>query len=256
MKTVLLYYFYIPQNKGITNIYDLHFKHLKHYLYLFNRKIIILGIDDTNDLETIEYFKKIIKNKLEDDNIEFYVSENHKEYRDGKIFKEFLMDKLDDYEDSLVFFAHSKGTHDQNNENTEMWISSMYYFNLEFMDDVINKILNSRYISYGANYMHWRFRNKFSWIYSGSFQWININKLKKFISELHYNIDDIYEKNLKRYFAEDLLGNLYNSELQAHYKMNNNMEHFNDYTQIQNHIKFIYGMDEHKKFIEFYNSIK
>lgn len=189
----LIYHLWIPQKWGNweNRIYQIHLLCLKKYKNLFTNAIFILSTDDISDINRI--------NKIESDiisigwkgNIKFKIRRNNADLREGKTFYNDLILNLNKYK-GLTFFAHSKGMTNnamggfdgRNIDSIEQWITSMYYLNLNFFNEVIDNLLNgvSIDICYGALLTRqtsiW---NKESWQYNGSFIWINTKKLYDYI---------------------------------------------------------------------------
>jgi hypothetical protein len=148
---------------------------LERYKSIFDgEKVIYIATDDevTNESEMIykSYFSF-----LENSNIK--IVKNHPDNRESEYFIQQLSDlkELAD-EDSITFYAHTKGGTYNSNDNVLRWITSMYFFNLEqenlltvekFMidDKAFSGIFRVDKI-----WDPWVLSN---WHYSGTFFWMN-----------------------------------------------------------------------------------
>lgn len=276
MKKLLFYYCYIPTDfyaltRSVKFVYNMHFKLLREYANIFDKVHIHFGIDNPDDTELLEQWKNIFEKIFEKDKLNFFIHKNNKVSRDTGIYRDYLIKDLILYKDYLVFFAHSKGVgnvsvdyHLKLRDKFDIyeWIIALYYFNLHNFDK-IEKILEEK-ISYGSMFLNlmnldlpkgtYR-RNIYGWIYSGSFQWININALLNFIKLNNINLDRLPNIN-QRYFSEDFLGTIFPESMAGRY-MNKNIENtlfFNDYQDVETHIKYLYP-DEWIDFLKFFDNI-
>ena len=180
-------------------------------------------------------FIQILKNVK---SIRFINEKNDSKFREGIIYKKYIIDKLNDY-DGLTFFAHSKGVSNnyglEHIDNLKLWIFSMYYLNFNWLNEVKNSIgefstFGNKYC-YGALYFKdERHNNIHNWFYSGSFQWINTKKLYKYIKDNNICIDQFISEENERLMrcAELFLGSVLPEENCAFH----NDEHFNKHTEL------------------------
>lgn len=280
MKKVLLYYCYCYPYKyeeleeHIKYGYEMHFYLLEHYKDIFNEVQIVLGIDNQNNpYEILKFYKEKFTEIFKDKKLEITLIENDPVYRDAMVYKYVFAKQLEKYNDCLLFFAQAKGlgnVNDKVNFLDELitiyeWVYGLYYFNLENPKEVELLLTKAEdYICYGSMFLDFsipknaekggdkfgvRF-NKTKWIYSGSFQWINVNKLKNYIKENSINLDRI--PIMKRFFSEDFLGNILPVKYAAGAKT---YRYYDDYNEIDAHIKDLYPdqyMDFLNNFTEFF----
>jgi hypothetical protein len=222
-KLRLIFSYYITPDNEISFIHKLHIYLLRKYAYIFTNIDIIITIDDINNEEAINNHKNYISDFLNVDSLTFYVEQNDSYLREGNIYVKYVIDKLDEYSknDDLIFFGHTKGLTNPQNlnniENTKMWVSLMYFMNLDYLYEVIGKLLDvSRidfkdYICYGSLYHihHNTTITKYTWMYMGSFHWINPKRLINHINENNIDIDFVHKILIKnRTAAETFLPNI------------------------------------------------
>ena len=134
-KLRLIFSYYITPNNEITYMHRLHMHLLQKYVNVFSIIDIYLCIDDIHNIDLIEKHKSFIQETLNCE-INFFIEQNDQYYREGNIYINYVINKLDEYAktDDLIFFAHTKGLTNEKNlnnlENTKQWVSLMYYMNL------------------------------------------------------------------------------------------------------------------------------
>ena len=276
MRKILLYYLYITNDffERITNLANIEC--LRKYSYIFDEARIILSIDDTKNFQLINKIEHLFLDMGFNGNVSFSVHKND-EYRESRIVKSEIADKLKDYGEDLVFFAHGKGYSnlDTGYEKASMlhWIIGCYYLSLEFIQEGINLItgmntfsaygsfplvqpgekkLPGDYLSKDEQYLG---RIKYHWCYSGTFFWLNPAKLYDHLAIFRQETPLIFD----RYYSEKYLGNVMSYEGNAtghnliYLWSTNNM--YNDGVA-ESCVRFILR-DENDiaKYYEFYNSI-
>lgn len=271
MKLRLIYSLYIKDDLCNDDIYQIHYKLIKKYKYVFDEIIIIFVMQDNYDI--VFRLKSLFIDLLDGiKSITFITETNDQNYREGIIYKNYIIDNLNEY-DGLTFFAHSKGVSNmyglEHIDNLKLWIFSMYYLNLNWIDEVKNSI--SEYSTFGNKYCYGglyfkdkRHNNVHNWFYSGSFQWINTKKLYKYIKDNNIDISQYISKEnerLKR-CAELFLGSILLEENCAfhndeHYNKNTELFNFSgweiSYEHINEMIKAYLKPWEYDKLIEEYN---
>ena len=227
MNLRLVYYYWIP-NDGGSNIMNIHHNCLKYYKDIFDEAIFIISIDDLNDKEKLKNTQNLFLS-FGFKNIKFKIRQNDPMLRESIVFKEEIMDKLDEY-DGLTFFAHSKGNTSHDLELFDFryisnWITQMYFFCLNDINDV-KKCLTDEdyYLTYGGMLMDVpnTASNKYNWYYPGNFYWINGKRLAKYIKDNNIKMPDLLswstiqtDEYIKRFYAEDVFGSLFTSERAA-----------------------------------------
>jgi len=193
----------------------MHLWYLNKYSHIFDKAIFVISLKENDEELIIDTKINILKN-LHVNDVEFKVIKDNDLHESGA-FKTEVIDKLDSI-DGLVFCAHTKGISNfgkYNEESIKLWISSLWYYNLEHVYDVVNELVyHERKALYGAYLLDDRIDkivkfNKNNCWYAGNFYWINAGKLK-------YDIDNINNSMLTRcyskYFFEKFPGEVYNIE--------------------------------------------
>lgn len=197
----------------LTIYHYLHLILLSKFIHIFNDIDLILLIDDNTDIDSL---KNLIIEYLQRNDINFIIRQNNSFYREGIVYKEFIIDKLNEFKDNeLVFFAHTKGVTNELNINnvklTVTWITLMYFLNLYYGDFDVELISNNN-VCYGTLYNYDDSNlTKYHWQYTGSFQWINPKRLYEKIE----NKDLIYRDYDIKIIAEQFLGNNVSTEYVA-----------------------------------------
>ena len=239
----MIYSFYVADNACNNEIYELHYNLISQICNVFDRIIFVICHNGNMNDDIIYNIKsKLINITGECNNITFIFEHNNKNFREGIIFKKYIIDKLDQYDDYLTFFAHSKGVSNQYGidhiDNLKLWIFLLYYLNFRWLFEVRKKLNTYSkeydYMSFGGLYFKdTRHTNKYHWFYSGSFQWLNTFKINKYIKDNNINITPFIceeGETLKR-CAELFIGNIFDSNYaafrldQRYNKQNDNRYH-------------------------------
>lgn len=224
MKKRLVFAYYSNKELDFHIVDNIHFSIMRSYKHKFDERIVCILTDDVDDVQYIEKIKEHIQNNVFDGvDVKFIVMKNESAKREGKAFKEIIYDHLDDL-DGLTMFAHTKGKTsykvmpDQSDLNIYKWIVYCWIGCIRWFDEDEQMIDNNgKWLSYGSVYMYDprlsmmnHIRN--NWCYSGSFQWLNCNKISKYIK--YNNIDmSIYDEantatcHIKQ-IAENFIGNV------------------------------------------------
>lgn len=200
----LIYAYYIGNE--FSKIHELHLKLLSIYINEFDNVDFILLFDDENSIdETVS----IIKSYINRQDINFITLQNNSMYREGIVYKSYVIDRLDEFEENeLVFFGHTKGVTNELNKtydaNTRLWIELMYWGNLEKIYIVNNELLINDNVCFGTIYNYDESSLvKYKWQYTGSFQWINPKRLYNIVKDDQKMYTDYNIKCI----AEEFLGN-------------------------------------------------
>lgn len=252
----LVYHLYVPKHEFGDRM-DIHYECLRHYSHIFDESIFVLSMDDPSDI------KRIIKieNKILEigfvKNVHFKVIENSREYREGITCKKEIGDKLSEL-DGLTFFAHSKGGSNISygtDNNLYEWITSLYYFNFEFLEAVKfalceNFALASGFLKIENDDV---LENKFHYTYSGSFFWINAKRTLHYLLSFYggYKLPTLID----RFYAENFLGDLFWTPKAVSIGQTLNINDTDDYNNVDEHIRKIVEKDHYDSFIKFHNNI-
>ncbi len=260
-KKRLVYYIYVPK-AGLPEIYKYHFACLEYFSNVFDEYSITIAADDVNDQNILAVESLFLKFGYK--NISFNVIENNNNYREVCAFKTDILDKLKT-DTSLTFFAHAKGASNVFNDSLIIWICSMYYFCLNFMDNMIHKMINqSPRIFYGpvAYYTPIMAGIRYNWIYPGTFYWINMNTLYNYslMHDLPRLEGRAYVENfpgnitpLKGYSLHEQMGL---AESNFYFDDTNSGRVYDFYNEMPELLKTCFDKDRYDKFIEFVNTIK
>lgn len=205
-KSRLVFHFYVPENWRDYEMVKYHIKLLKHYSSCFTDIVFVLAFDDINNKKLITEFELVLLDCNFNCNITFKAVENTYLYESKTLYDEIVskLDKLD----GITFFGHSKGIGNEKFQNTDIekikeWVCALYYFSLEDIYDVYSNLYGVWGITYGPLKVTYEtIDNKNHWMYSGTFYWINCQRLydrvKRYDIELRHCTD--------RFFSELWLG--------------------------------------------------
>lgn len=218
MKKILI--FHLFAFRGFTNnsITKIHERCLKHYLNIFDESKFIVAVDDLSDKDTIsEAFNWVSSIYSGNSKFDFRVKLNTELYESDTL-KEEILDNIDTLRD-YVFFGHLKGISNNNDrdgvnkESLKWWVCGLYYFSLNFVDEVIDRFSGHSRASemfYGpfatvytnpsaSPMLKLNHNNCF---YQGTFYWINMKKFSNYLKEGIIKLPEIDD----RYWAEMLPG--------------------------------------------------
>lgn len=206
MKKRLIFHFYLRHGWENFLTVQTHIKCLKYYAHIFDEALFVIGRDSKCTDEDIKNFQKLII-KIGFMNVRFKVTENTV-LRESKTLKEEVFDKLEEL-DGITLFGHSKGVGNEmwgcDIESVTTWIMGLYWLNLTSMWEVEGYLGSIHTCTYGA------FLNQdeahlceHKWIYSGTFFWINTQKLARYMKLNHIKIRQCYD----RFFSEYVLGDI------------------------------------------------
>ena len=206
MNRKLVFAFYV-NSEYYDMINNIHFGCIERFSNCFDEASInfILDKDYNRDylLDAEQRFAKIFLGKK----ISFGIYDNT-EYRECLIFRDKVANNLKN--EDLVFFAHNKGTTNVKKYNREQiytWVMAMYYYSLNYMDEVVQQLYNQKYYSYGpflTKNEEKEKANKYGWYYIGTYFWINCKKLWQYMQNEGIPVPEMGD----RFYAEEFLGNI------------------------------------------------
>ena len=207
MTKKLIYSFYLSRDTYDLKINDIHFRCLDRFKNSFDEVDITFIMDDKADVDILkdaeERFISIFLGK----NVSFSIIENN-EFRESRVFYDKVATKLS--ENELVFFAHNKGVSNVKQFDINeiyTWVCGMYYYSLNFMDEVEYKLVGRKYFSYGSfltiNEEPEKY-NKHGWYYIGTFFWINCKKIEQYMTMHNIPLPILAD----RFYDEEFLGNI------------------------------------------------
>ena len=270
MKKKLVFFIYIPDNKGAkatvseSKILSLHFELLRRFHNVFDEAVFVLSLkkEFLGDKELIITWEKAIM-ELGYLNVRFKVEENT-DFRESKALYEEVVNSNDN-KGKLVFFGHSKGMSNEYNESLIKLICSMYYFALSKPEE-ITYFLNAReHVYYGFPFLTAQWNEikplevipKYRYYYYGTFFWINYSLLK----EVMNNKKREWPVLVSRFYSENFPANTIEFELACSYRNTYALSGQNLHLVFDEFfdgwIKYLPdGEDVKKKFNEFVENVK
>lgn len=253
----LVFYLYYSNSKDLHEFYDFHFSCLKEYYHIFDEAVFVISVDDVTDYDLIREAEGKILNIFKGKNVSFDI---HKNDRMCEIyaFEKYVVNAKE--RDRLIFFGHSKGSTNvkqYNKENIYKWIAGMYFFNLNFMDEVERCLLGKKSMSYGSFLMYDELNetNRYKWFYIGTFFWVNLGKIDNYIKQNNIELPSISD----RFYAEEFLGDIYPFEQLPYAASHLNRVLINArdfYHYINEYINELYSEEELKEFYSFFEKVK
>lgn len=184
-KKRLVFYWYASR-KYINDItYKLHLACFRHYFKMFDSGVFVISVDDLRDSELIKETEKVIIDNSNINNIQFDVIQNDS-LCEVNAFKKHIIGYKPEYNE-IIFFAHTKGLRIFNDypgwtEYYINWVLCLYFYSLNFTDEVEKKILGGIGGNNSAFYgpiMAFDSKEECKGLfYPGTFYWVNINKIR------------------------------------------------------------------------------
>lgn len=207
MNKKLIFSFYISRDTYNLEINEIHFKCLEKYANVFDRADITFIMKDRADTELLLDAEIRFSRMFLGRDIQFSVIDND-EFRESRVFYDKIASKLS--ENDIVFFGHNKGVSNVSKYDTKQiysWVCGMYYYNLNFIEEVEQKLVNSKFFSYGTfltqNEEPEKY-TKYGWYYIGTFFWINCQKLWQYMLNEEIAVPALSD----RFYDEEFLGNI------------------------------------------------
>lgn len=215
---ILIFHFFITDNFEENVAYNIHKECLKKYSSVFTEMRFFLSVTDLKDKERIKRGIDWILSITDDIPIMIKVVKNDA-LCETRTFHDEVLAKLDTF-DGLVCFAQGKGfskfaeSFTDKNESAESvarWITALYYFNFNFMDEMEGKLFGLRAATetfYGPLLGYQDTYNCESHhMYCGTFFWLNPRMLKEKIAKKGLPIIT------DRYYTENFPGNVCDRKL-------------------------------------------
>lgn len=254
----LVFHFFITRERVESELYRVHYECLSKYSGIFDEVYYTLSLDDTSDHDLIHSFEHRLLDITRCGNVTFRVVQNDK-YCEAETFRSQVVSRLGS--DDLVFFGHSKGCSNLGNfdyESLLQWVVGMYYFSLNFMDEVEKSLYNRPYVSYGPFLTFNDEKHDIRkvpvnrWCYIGTFFWINSRKLNDWIKLTGAHVPSMSD----RFYAEEFLGNLSPHSAFGYSHGNRFGINMTDYyNNAREYIRIIYDGYQYDEFMEFYNEV-
>ena len=158
LKCRFVYHMWVPDNIDDTqkDIINVHVSCIKRYIELFDDIIIVLAYDSNKDL--MNKLKRIFVGLTNDDQTITIKTEKNSLLREASTAYQYVY-SLENQYNGLTFFGHSKGLNNVIQEkldkskrtspvgnfaNISEWIIAMYYFGLNFKDEMLNTLMNMK----------------------------------------------------------------------------------------------------------------
>ena len=184
MRKTLVFHLYVSDDYETNIAYKIHEECLRVFNYLFDNIKITIALDDLNNKDAINWAFQWINNVFCGFPMEITVVKNSP-YREGSTFKEKV---LNNQEDDLVFFFHSKGITNFANENLVKesifnWICGIYYFNLYDKSNAIDILETGTKAMCGAFLVLPPKEDviRYKPFFAGTGYWINLRVLRNLI---------------------------------------------------------------------------
>ena len=199
-----LIYYFTCDTWEFYEVYKLHLECIKSYGNIFFKYTFILGFNDLNDTEFIEYWKNTINEYIDasNKNIEYIIEQNNPLFREGIHYYNYIYKHLNDF-DGLLCWGHSKRDFKYPKDNIYKWISFSHYIMSSNIPDVENKLMYDKYLYIGPNLGFNPFNANENYEYLGSFYWMNPKKIYNYYqNEINtfINYIDSYLDNRQAFF--------------------------------------------------------
>ena len=221
MKKSLYYYLYVNDKFLDNQITHIHKKLLTRYLHIFDEAHFFIAVDDLYNLRNFnigcDWVNDIINTTNKDIKFDYHLLQNNI-FRESQMVIQEILPKMVQNRNELCFIAHNKGTTNSLNTSIIKWVSGLWYYSCEFVDE-IDKIMSN-----GQNVMYGPFKTRFvqrrdsiiqthNTIYCGGFYWINPSKYIENSINKDFKFDNIL---IPRYFSENLPMSLNYTCLSSH----------------------------------------
>lgn len=179
VKKRLVFYFFIPEDYETNVAIKFHIACLRMYANIFDSATFYISYND-NEKKYVNEVKDILYNLKEWNDITIRVAKNDL-FCEARCFKEDIIDKIDLFNEEIVFFGHTKGVtnvldYPDNMENILKWIFCCYFYSLEFPEEAIKETFFAHRIFYGSMLMD--YPHSEGAYYAGAFYWLNPMKIK------------------------------------------------------------------------------
>ena len=228
MKKVLLFHLYVNDIISDNKNYSIHKECLKYYKNVFDELIFYICVSDINNHEIINDAISWVNEICIGSKYDIKIRQNTC-FCETETFKSEVIDNRERYKDSLVFITHTKNVtrlhkdlslnaypdengYDTIPESIIKWCIGMYFYNLNFPNEVEQKLIGCPLpaeIFYGTfltcfnKTTHSKFNMvKSNCFYVGTSYWINMNKFNNYIDEGKIKLPSIDD----RYWFEALPG--------------------------------------------------
>lgn len=188
LRRKLYFYLWVSPDFQTNEAIKVHKACLTKYIDVFDERTFIVAVDDFRNEAQINEGLSWVKEICGDRPFNVKLALNNKELCEVGTFGEYFLPAMEMGERCMMFFSHSKGIMDtndmwKNKYSVLRWVISMYYYNLEYVDEAESYLLNGK-VFYGA--LRTRFDRRDNSgimthgnIYIGTFYWFNPANAKK-----------------------------------------------------------------------------
>lgn len=221
MNKILYFYFWVSTDFDDNIAVKTHGYCLKKYIGVFDECNFIVALDNMLDMKSIKkaiaWIDSVVCGKKY--NVRFT---KNTELRESVIVLEDFLPKMITNQDEIIFMAHMKGItnvnqHFRNKISVLRWIISMYWYSLEYTDDINNFASSNKYVMYGPLLTNFSSRERYgnlghNKMYIGGFYWL---KPKDFLKNCLYD-EKIPQNRIGRFLGENLTMCLNDETLLSH----------------------------------------
>lgn len=216
-KVSLVFSFYLTEDFETNIANKMHFLCLEKYNKYFSDSTFVILTKDVNNMSLIKKLEQKIIDCGFVNNIRFIIHENHI-YREAFVFKTYVIDKLHDFKDNLVCFAHNKGVSnvcvkDKDKESILNWIFIMYFGIFNYFDEALHKMIDAddRCLFFGSCLSNYNIADDgnvkgFAPMYNGTIYLLNPGEILFYARTNDLQIHPIgnrwYAENFAKYFLK------------------------------------------------------
>lgn len=184
IKKHLIFHFFIPDDYETNVAIKMHYACLWKYSNVFDSAEFFISSTEESKIY-IGSVKQSLINVFQCKDIRFKEVENDP-YFEARTFKENVLYRIEEYEETMVFFGHTKGVRDvvmfeESKEFFLKWIYALYFYSLEFVKEAELKLFT---IFHGRKYTFFGslplvYTDGTNCIFAGAFYWTNPMTLRK-----------------------------------------------------------------------------
>ena len=201
LKKKIIYHFFIPKDYETNIAVKLHRECLKMYCNNFDSAVFYISTDEDTE-KYVQDVRDFLFNLREWPDIRIRVIRNDI-FCEARTFKEEILDKLDDFNEEVIFFGHTKGVtnvvkYANNAESIMKWIYACYFYSLEteYANEAVKELIYGYRAFYGSVLMASPDSN--GAFYAGTFYWMNPMRFKIINKDV-----DFYNRLSNRSLAEE-----------------------------------------------------
>ena len=206
IKKHLIFSFFIPNDYETNEAIKMHYACLWKYHHLFDSAEFFIRSTEESSVY-VDSVKMTLTNIFKCKDLRLKEIENDC-FNESRVVKDYLVDRLDQFEDTMVFVGHTKGTNDVARyggtgagESFLKWIYGLYFYSLEFIEEAEKKlftVFHGRYHTFFGSFPTTIDDSKC--FLSGNFYWVNPMALNYDIKTGEIAIPNMWN----RMYAEDL----------------------------------------------------